>query len=230
MKIIIVVPCYNEEAVLEKNIKKILNAINNIPQDIKIIISDNNSKDKTANIGKKMAEENEKIEYVFVGEQGKGAAVMEVWKKYDADIYGFMDADLATDLEALPKALAAIEESDIVVGSRRIKGAVVRREIYRKFMSAVLNLIIKILLKTKIRDTACGFKFFKKEILEKCLSKVKDREWTFDTEFLILAERAGFKIKEIPVQWEEKGERGSRAKVYPTARGYLKKIWEIRSS
>ena len=259
MKVVIVIPCYNEEKILEKNIKEVLDTIKNLPQDIKIVISDNNSKDKTAEIGKQLANENEKIEYILVGQPGKGAAVMEAWKQYDADVYGFMDADLATELEALPLAIKYLSPTqpppfakeggddasptspppfakeggnadgyDIVIGSRRIKGAKAERELYRKFTSAVLNLLVKLLLGTEIKDTACGFKFFKKEALIKILPQIKDRKFVFDTELLIIAERAGFKIKEIPVEWEEKGERGSSVNVYPTAMEYLKKIWVMR--
>ena len=239
MRVLIVVPAYNEETILEKSIKEILEAVRSLPHDIRIVISNNNSNDKTGEVGKKLANENELIDYIFVGEPGKGAAVLDAWKQYDLDIYGFMDADLATDLNALKPALRAIcpplEKggqggfNDIVIGSRRIKGSKVKRELYRKLTSAVLNLIIRILLKTKIRDTACGFKFFRREVINKILPKVKDRKWTFDTELLILAEKAGFKIKQVPVKWEEKGERGSRIVPVPTIVGYLKKIVELRT-
>jgi len=226
--IIIVIPCYNEEAILEKNINQTLEAIKDIPRDIKIVISDNNSKDKTAEIGKRLAEKNNNVEYVFVEEAGKGAAIMEAWKRHDADIYGFMDADLATDLSALPLALDGFENFDAAIGSRRIAGADVKRELHRKISSAMLNLFVRFFLKTNIKDTPCGFKLFKRSLVEKIVPQVKDRKWVFDTELLILAERVGFKIKEIPVKWEEKGERGSRVNIYPTIREYLKKIWEIR--
>jgi glycosyltransferase involved in cell wall biosynthesis len=287
MKVVIVLPCYNEEEILEKNIRQVAEAVKNLPYDIKIVASDNNSQDKTAEIGKRLALELPNVDYFFVGEPGKGAAVLEAWKQYDADVYGFMDADLATDLDALPEAIqyfkieekslttslklrgagptsllqreekflpplekegclpavsagatkpngfSAVREAgggfyDIVIGSRRIKGAEVEREPYRKFTSAILNFLIRLLLKTKIKDTPCGFKFFRKAVLEKVLPQVKDRQWVFDTEMLILAERAGFKIKEMPIKWAEKQERGSKVNIYPTAREYLKKIWEIR--
>jgi glycosyltransferase involved in cell wall biosynthesis len=228
MKIIIVIPCHNEKTVLQKNIKEILEAIKIIPQDIKIVISDNNSKDRTGDIGRRLAQESDRVEYVFVGEQGKGAAVMEAWKRFDADIYGFMDADLATDLGALPGAIRTMNSYDAVIGSRRIVGARVNREFYRRFTSVILNLIIRLMFGSCIKDTPCGFKFFRRKIIEQIAPLVKDRRWTFDTELLILAERAGFKIKEIPVKWEEKGERKSRVSIYPTASGYLKKLWEIR--
>ncbi|MBU1179531.1 glycosyltransferase [Patescibacteria group bacterium] len=229
MKIVIVIPCYNEEAVLEKNILQILEAVKNSPHDFRIVISDNNSKDKTGEIGKELARGNEMIDYIFVGEQGKGAAVMEAWKKYDADVYGFMDADLAVDLGALGPALESFSGGfDIAIGSRRIKSSCVKRELYRKFSSAVLNLMIRAFLKTKIKDTACGFKFLKREAIDRIVPQVRDRKWTFDTELLILAEKAGFKIKQIPVKWEEKGERSSRIVPVPTIVGYLKKIFELR--
>jgi len=228
MKTVIIIPCYNEEAVLEKNIKEVLEAVKNFLNTI-IVISDNNSKDGTAEIAKRLANDNANIEYVFVAEPGKGAAVMEAWKKYEADIYGFMDADLATDLSALPPALSALSEGyDGVIGSRRIGGAKAKRQLYRKFTSFILNFLIRAILKTKVKDTPCGFKFFKKDLINKIVPQVKDRKWVFDTEMLVLAERAGFKIKEIPVEWEEKGLRGSKVNIYPTSREYLKKILEIK--
>lgn len=251
MKIIIIIPCHNEEAVLEKNIKEIAEAVKKLPHDVKIVISDNNSKDKTAEIGRRLSAELPNVDYVFVGEPGKGAAVMEAWKKYDADIYphtnkiesngtnqdsddigvgvyGFMDADLAVDLEALPGAMEFLREYDLVIGSRRIAGAEAKRELYRRLTSAILNFIIRIILKTKIKDTPCGFKFFRREVIEKIVPQVRDRKWVFDTELVLLSERAGFKIKEMPVKWEEHGERRSAVNVYPTAREYIKKILEIR--
>ncbi len=248
MKIIIVIPCYNEEKILEKNTREIIDVVKNISHDIKIVASDNNSQDGTAEIGKRLASfyaeatkdraENLGVDYIFVGEPGKGAAVMEAWKNYDADIYGFMDADLAVDLEALPRALEFFTASmsppyqggewGAVIGSRRVAGAKVKRELYRKFTSAILNFLIRILLKTKIKDTPCGFKFVRKEVIEKILPQVQDRKWVFDTEMLVLAERANFKIKEMPVKWEEKGERKSGVNIYPTAREYIKKILQIK--
>ncbi|MBU2529725.1 MAG: glycosyltransferase [Elusimicrobia bacterium] len=229
MKIIIVIPSYNEETILERNIAQILEAVRVLPYDIKIVVSDNASKDRTAEIGRKLASENEMIDYVFVGEPGKGAAILDAWKKYDAEVYGFMDADLAVDLSALSPALESFGGGfDIAIGSRRIKSSCVKREFYRKFTSAVLNSIIRALLKTKIRDTACGFKFFKRDVIDRIVPQVRDRKWTFDTELLILAEKAGFKIKQIPVKWEEKGERSSRIVPVPTIVGYLKKIFELR--
>ena len=168
MKIAIVIPCYNEETVLEKNIAQILFVVRALTYDIKIIISDNASKDRTGEIGKRLASENEMVEYTFVSEPGKGAAILDAWKLFDADIYGFMDADLSVDLSALKPALQSFNDGvDIVVASRRIKGSIVKRELYRKFTSFVLNLVIRALLKTKIRDTACGFKFFKSNVISK---------------------------------------------------------------
>lgn len=229
MKIIIVIPCYNEEKILEKNILEILAAIKNLPHEFKIVISDNNSRDRTAEIGKRLAAELPNIDYIFINEPGKGAAVMEAWKQYDADIFGFMDADLATDLDVLPRAIAEIAAgSDAAIASRRIAGAKVRRGVLRKFVSAILNLIIRFFFKTKIKDTACGFKFFRREIIEKIMPQARDRRWFFDTELILLSECAGYKIKESPVLWRERGERESRVNIYPTAIGYLRNILKLK--
>jgi len=230
MKIILVIPAYNEEAILLKNINETISIINSLNYDIKIVISDNNSKDKTGEIGKILALKHKNVDYVFVGEAGKGSAVINAWKKYnDADIYGFMDADLAVDLGHIKEALGYFSDNfDVVIGSRRVKGAEVNRELYRKFTSLVLNWLINFLFKLDIKDTPCGFKFFKSNVIDKILPEVPDKEWVFDTEMLILAKKYNFKIKEIPVKWKEKGERDSRVKIYPTASGYIKKLLEFK--
>jgi hypothetical protein len=229
MRVVLVIPCYNEESILEKNIQAVLAAIKNLPQDILIVISDNNSSDATGKIGKRLAAENSRVGYFFVEERGKGAAVLSAWKNFDADIYGFMDADLSVDLSALPGALTVIGEYDMAIGSRRVAGSIVRRGLWRRFTSGALNFLIRMMLKSKIHDTACGFKFTNRKVLQEITPQIIDRKWTFDTELVILAERAGFRIKEIPVIWSEKNERASRVNVYPTAREYWGKIREMKN-
>jgi len=230
MKIILVIPAYNEEDILLKNINDTIKVINTLNYDIKIVISDNNSKDRTAEIGKELANKYDNIDYVFVAQAGKGSAVINAWKQYsDADVYGFMDADLAVDLRHIKDALECFDyDFDVVIGSRRVKGAEVNRELYRRFTSSVLNWLINIWFKLGIKDTPCGFKFFKREVINGILDKVDDRGWVFDTEMLILAKKHNFKIKEIPVKWTEKGERDSRVKIYPTASGYIKKLLDFK--
>ena len=125
MQVSIVIPAYNEDLIIEDNILDLLSYCkNNLGNDFKIIISDNNSTDQTAEISKKLSETNENIDYLFIQKQGKGAAVICGWKKYEADVYCFMDADMAVNLESLIPLIVSISiGGDISIGSRYIKGS-----------------------------------------------------------------------------------------------------------
>lgn len=228
----IVIPVYNEEIVLKKNILKIFEFSKNnlVNYDWQIIISDNNSSDGTSLIAKELGQAHPEIKYFFQSEKGKGRAVTGGWKAFPADINIFIDADLSTDLSALPELVRSIEEgNDIVIGSRNLTRSRVKRSIPRKIISRILNLILKIFLGIKVSDTACGFKAINQKILANLSIKTKNQGWFFDTELLFLAQKNGYKIKQIPVIWEEfNGERKSRGSALLVIAEYLKEIIRLK--
>ncbi|MFA6215730.1 MAG: glycosyltransferase [Patescibacteria group bacterium] len=228
MKIVIAIPAYNEEKILEKNVLKIFEFCkNNLAGDWQIVIADNKSIDQTSAIGKNLASRHPEIKYLFVGVKGKGAAIKAAWQDFSADVYCFMDADLATDLAALPLLFSGIGEgSDIVIGSRFHSGSQVERSLVRRVFSLGYHLALKILLQTKIKDMPCGFKAINSKIKESLLPLVLDNEWFFDSELVILAEKKGYKIKEIPVVWHDPREGFDKSRVKPVslALAYFKKI------
>ena len=127
MKIVLAIPVYNEEAILAKNIKTLWDFCfkNFIDSEVVIIIADNNSTDRTAQIADDLAAANPAIQHLFIPQKGKGLAIASAWRALEADVYGFMDADLSTDLSALPLALREIRKglsgrvgADVVIGSR----------------------------------------------------------------------------------------------------------------
>lgn len=224
--ITIVLPVYNEELILKKNTLQVFDFCKkNITGQWQIIISDNGSMDQTMDIGQKLA--NKQIKYYRTENQGKGYGVIKAWQNFLSDVYIFMDADLSTDLKSLPGLISGIENGyDIVAGSRYTKNSHVSRPLLRKIFSLGLKIILKISFSLKIKDAPCGFKAVSHKVVLKILPAIKNRTWFFDTEMLILAQRAGLKIKEIPVNWQE-SERQSRVHTFKVIKDYLINIFLI---
>lgn len=231
MFINITIPTYNEENILEKSISELFEFCqeNLRGYNWKIIIADNKSLDKTGEIGRRLAK-NSEIEYLFVNQKGKGRAIREAWQKYRGDIYFFMDADLATDLEALPRFLSLMEreDHDIVIGSRAINGAEVKRGFPRKIISWFLGLILRLIFNSSIKDHPCGFKAINRKAADALLPLVKNNEWFFDTELLLWAKKKNFKIKELPVKWQEKVDRKSSVGIFGVIVAYLKEMVRLK--
>jgi len=224
-KVLIVLPTYNEEKIVEESTLKVLEfSQKNLKNyDWQILIADNGSSDKTLEIAEKLSKEHKKILFFHIPEKGRGYALKKAWSEFEADIYTYMDIDLATDLNAFPLLVKAIDEEncDLAIGSRLKKESRVERSLKREITSRVYNLLLKIFFKPSFSDAQCGFKAISKKIAQEILPKVKNNNWFFDTELLILSEKMGFKIKEIPVEWVEKriGTRKSTVKILAT-------IWE----
>jgi len=232
MKILIIIPAYNEASILKENILEVFNFCqSNLTINWQIVIADNKSVDQTLVIGKELADKYQQVEYLYVDQKGKGAAISAGWQKYQADIYCFMDADLATKLSALPELISGfLQGYDIVIGSRFHKQSKVQRSLVRKLFSLGYRLVIRILLGLKVKDLPCGFKAINSEIKANILPKVEDKEWFFDSELVILAEKRGYKIKEIPVIWSEPRNKNnkSRVKVISLSLAYFRKVWQLR--
>lgn len=225
----IVLPVYNEEKILKKNVLRLMSFLkNNIRQNWKIIISNNGSTDRTINIAKELAAKHTEIGYLDLSEKGKGRAIREAWLQSDANIVSFMDIDLSSDIRFFPDLISSIikEEYDIVIGSRILKGAQVKRSIKREFASRFYNLLLKFVFRTKIYDTHCGFKAMKKNAADDILPETENQKFFFDTELLIIAEKKGYKIKEIPIKWIEDSE--SKVKTISLGIKYLLGIIQLR--
>lgn len=235
MKILITVPVYNEEVILAENVRKLYDFLKkNIFEDWQIIIADNNSADRTGEIGKDLENNFEEIKYLRIPQKGKGRAIRASWESNNADVYIFMDADLATDLSSLPELISAVgkENFDLAAGSRFHKNSKVKRSLLRKFISRAYRFILRLTLRSKIKDAPCGFKAVNQTIIQKIIPLTQNNEWFFDTEMVVLAEKENYKIKEIPVIWTEhkKIGRKSRVSFIKVSLGYLKEIWRLKKS
>ena len=218
MKILITIPCYNEGKKLEKNITRLNNFLfKNLKEPYLIDIADNNSKDNTREIAKILEKKYSTVKYTFVKEQGKGLAIKYSWnntgKNYD--ILSFMDADLATGIDAFPGLIKKItkENYDLVYGSRYHPKSNTKRTIVRRIISKGYLLLQKLILGVSFSDSQCGFKALKKTtyfkiqdlFLKKRLSGDKNNMF-FDTELLVLTKYKGFRIIDYPVTWKEQKE------------------------
>jgi glycosyltransferase involved in cell wall biosynthesis len=226
-KVEITVPVYNEEGELEENIKK-LNSYcraNLKKYDWQITIADNASSDNTPIIAANLEKNNPNISLFRIEEKGRGRAVKRAWSNSGADYCCYMDLDLSTDLRHLPNIIKALENGyDIAIGSRLKKGAKVEgRTLLREIISRTLNFFfIQLWFGTHFTDAQCGFKAVTKELVEKLIPKIKDNDWFFDGELLIVGEKSGYRIYEEPIHWVD--NPGSTVRLASTIIGDIKVI------
>jgi len=228
MKISIIIPCYNEEKILERNVNVLMNfLLKNFNYNWEIVIADNGSTDKTLEVAKNLSKKYESISYVHLNEKGRGRALKKCWLERNADILSYMDVDLSTNLESFPKLIEKIDNgADIAIGSRLIKGANTKRNLKREILSRGYNILIKILLGTKFSDAQCGFKAINKKAAIDLIPLIKDNSWFFDSELLILAEKRGYKIAEVSVEWIE--DLDSRVKIFKTTLDDIKGLLRMK--
>ncbi len=199
----IVLPVHNQKSMLP-NLKKVISAMDKLKEDYEIIIAEDGSTDGSAEKAADIAKKHKKIRHLHSDERlGRGRALKRAFKKAKGEYIFYMDADLATDLKALPIALDALSENDVVIGSRYHSESETKRSWKRLFLSRGYNLLVKVLTGEGVDDFQCGFKGFRKEFIGKVIGEVKDNGWFWDTEIVVLAKRKGYNVKEIPVKWTE---------------------------
>lgn len=205
MKISVILPAYNEAERLEKAVKVVKDCLEKIGYDYEIIIAEDGSTDGTDLIAKRLAENDDRIVHLHSDERlGRGKALTNAIKVSKGDIVAYLDVDLSTDMSHFKELIDAIENGyDIATGSRLMKESNTERPFKRDFASRVYNFLVRFLLGSKLKDHQCGFKAFKKSSILPLLDKIKDNHWFWDTELLVLAQREGLKVKEIPVRWRQ---------------------------
>jgi glycosyltransferase involved in cell wall biosynthesis len=217
MRALIVVPAHNEELVIERNVRALHDfcSKNLSIHDWNVLIASNGSTDATAAIGARLSQELPRVAIVDFPEGGRGRTLRRVWGESDADVLVYMDADLSTDLEALPKLLAALAGGmgDIAIGSRFAKGAKVDRSLTREITSRGYRALVRLLLGLRASDAQCGFKGVRREAFAQLAPKLLDNNWFFDTELLLHAERNGMRVVEVPVSWVEDRVKGRKSTV-----------------
>ncbi|MCU7723140.1 bifunctional glycosyltransferase family 2/GtrA family protein [Actinoplanes sp. KI2] len=221
----VVVPVYNEEIDLEPCVRRLHAYLStHFPYRFRITIADNASTDSTADVARWLTRELPGVASVHLPEKGRGRALKHVWTTSDAAVLAYLDVDLSTDLGALLPLVAPLisGHSDLAIGSRLARGSRVVRGAKREFISRSYNLILRGTLSARFSDAQCGFKAIRGDVAERLLPMVEDTGWFFDTEMLVLAERAGLRIHEVPVDWVD--DPDSRVDIVSTAIADLKGI------
>lgn len=231
MKISIIIPCYNEGKNLYKNIRKTHEYLKLLGYEFEIIISNDGSKDNTVEEVKRIQQEFTDV--ILVGDginRGKGYAVKNGMLKSTGDIVYFMDADLSTDLKAIEDTISHFNESDVVIGTRKTKEAnIVERQPIKRFLLGRMSVkVINCIIPLNLTDTQCGFKGFRREVIDKVFSKQTIDGFAFDVEVLYIAKLLGYSIKEIPVTWEN--DENSSVKVFRDSYRFFKALFKIRSN
>jgi glycosyltransferase involved in cell wall biosynthesis len=213
----IVIPVYNEERDLARSVRRLHEHLETFPFNVRVTIADNASTDDTWRIAGELACSIPHVRAVRLAEKGRGRALRAVWEASEATVVAYMDVDLSTDLNALLPLVAPLlsGHSDIAIGSRLTHGARVTRGPRRELISRSYNLILQLALRARFSDAQCGFKAMRSDCARALLPLVEDTGWFFDTELLVLAQRSGRRIHEVPVDWVD--DPDSRVDVISTA-------------
>jgi putative flippase GtrA len=200
----IVVPVHNEQASLEPSIRRLHSYLTDaMPLTWRITIADSGSKDSTWSLACGLARQLTGIRLLRIDQNGRGRALRAAWQSSDATVLAYMDVDLSTDLAALLPLVAPLltGHSDLAIGTRLARSSRVVRGPKRETISRCYNAILRTTLRAGFSDAQCGFKAIRGERARVLLPKVQDEAWFFDTELLVLAERSGLRIHEVPVDW-----------------------------
>lgn len=202
----VVIPAYNEENRLPKTLDAIHRYLQEQSYTWEIIVVNDGSKDNTAEIVQKLKSSVQNLKLIDNKENhGKGYVVRQGVLEAKGKYRLFTDADNSTPIDQIEKMLPEFQSGfDIVIGSRDIKGAVLKppQSLLRRFLGEVFKLLRKIIVGLwDIQDTQCGFKVFSARAVENVFPRLKINRWAFDVEILAVARKLGYKIKEMPVIW-----------------------------
>ena len=219
----VVIPVHNEERDLPGCIRRLHDYLStDVPYPARITVADNASTDGTLAVAFQLAEELHDVDVVHLDIKGRGGALQAAWMSSPAEVVVYMDVDLSTELSALMPLVAPLlsGHSDLAIGSRMTASSRVVRGPKREFVSRSYNLMLRGLLGARFSDAQCGFKAVRADVARRLLPLVADTGWFFDTELLVIAERVGLRIHEVPVDWID--DPDSRVDIVATAISDLK--------
>jgi len=224
----VVIPVYNEQRVLEGSVRRLHAYLSRrFPFSWRIVIADNGSTDATLVVARRLSYALGGVEVIEVREKGRGRALRAAWSAGQARVLCYMDVDLSTELGGLLPLVAPLlsGHSELAIGTRLHRDARVRRSLKRELVSRAYNRLLRIALRAHFSDAQCGFKAVRAEVARELLPFVRDQEWFFDTELLMLAQRRGLRIHEVPVDWVEDAD--SRVRIVSTALADLRGVGRL---
>lgn len=204
--IVVTIPACNESKNLKDCVDLLLNESFQLGEDFQIIIAEDGSTDGTDQIAQELDRLHPKVLHLHSSRQlGKGLALKRAFNKIEAEIYAFIDCDLATNMKFFPQLINSIKEgNDLALGSRYIEGAKINRVVLRDISSRLYNKLIRILFRDQVFDHQIGFKAFSNRLIKRILNECESNGWFWDTEILVRSKINNFRIIEFPVEWHEK--------------------------
>lgn len=226
----LVVACYNEERVLERNLARTIEVLEAAPWRYEVILADDGSSDRTPDLIARVCDRSaKKVRALYHPENlGRGRTVSDGFRVARGRVAGFIDIDLEIDAETIPILVRAIEAGADVATARRVH-RLDRRSVGRWFLSRAYSFLVRRLLDLPLQDTEAGCKFFRKRILRSLLEEIRSDGWFWDTEVMARAYVAGHRIVEIPRPFVRGYEQPSSVRVILDTLGYLKSLWQFRS-
>ncbi|RAO44550.1 Glycosyltransferase AglD [Micromonospora saelicesensis] len=224
----VVIPVYNEEVDLGPCVRRLHDHLSaHFPYPFQITIADNASVDDTLKVADGLAGELPGVEVLHLDAKGRGRALSAAWSASSAPVLAYMDVDLSTDLAALLPLVAPLisGHSDLAIGTRLARTSRVVRGTKREVISRAYNLLLRGALAARFSDAQCGFKAIRADVAVELLPLVRDTGWFFDTELLVLAQRAGLRIHEVPVDWVD--DPDSRVDIVATALADLRGVGRL---
>ena len=203
--VLVTVPVYNEQDLLAKTVDSLWTSLEESGLPYRLSISEDGSTDGTPTLLRRLEAKYPRLLTSHDDERrGRGYALRHLWELVPAEIYAFTDADLPAGPEALTQVIQAIREgADVATASRYCPGARVSRPPLRSFVSRLYNWFVRSKFKDGIYDHQCGIKAFSRRAVELIVQESREDSWFWDTEVMVLAQRRGLKVVEIPVDWKE---------------------------
>jgi len=205
LKISIIIPAYNEEKRIPRCLKRLLGYCNEKEWDFEVLVAEDGSTDNTVKIVKDFASQDNRIKLLsFTERLGKGGAIKNAMFQASKDYVCFIDVDLSADVAELERLIPFLNEYDIVVGSRQLRGNLppIEGPVYRKIFSKFYSKFFRFLFRMPIHDPQCGFKLFKTNIVSRLFKEMHTTGFAFDSEVLVKAYWLDLKIKEVPIIWK----------------------------
>jgi len=234
IEVSVVLPAYNEAGTLRETVERTLDALAAFMPDggFEVLVAEDGCDDRTPDIAAAMAAEDPRVRHVHSDERlGRGGALERAFDAADGDVLAYFDTDLATDLAHLEELIERVRsgEADVATGSRWIPGREADRPAKRGIPSRGFNGLVRLLLRSGLRDHQCGFKAFSRAAFEDLRDEVEDDHWFWDTEMLVRAQRSGYRVAEFPVEWEPKGDTKVDLvrDVFGMGSGILRTWWQL---
>ena len=229
--LLLLIPAYNEEARIEPVLREYAEYFRkNYPGESQLVVVLNGCVDDTIGVVKRVAETNPEVSWLeFAAPIGKGGAIIEGLKLAPlADLIGYVDADGATSPKAFHDLVKLWDKADCVIASRWLPGAILHQQQTgkRQFASRMFHLIVQSLFWLNIKDTQCGAKMMRREVVEKIHSALRIADMAFDINLLYAIKRAGYKILEVPTEWTDK--MGSKVVLGRTSLTMLLSVLRLR--